>query len=134
VRLGSVQLEADTASAATFTRVSVRAGATGDLQGITDMLQYLETVPELIAVREITLTQPDAGGLGPGPESLEMEITVQGLALVRAPSPGAAPEGDGNRQGDGDAGAAAIPGPASPSPASPSPPSSPSLAGPGGEP
>ncbi|MBV9107951.1 MAG: hypothetical protein JO306_00915 [Gemmatimonadetes bacterium] len=82
VRLGSVQVAADTASASTFTRVSVRADATGDLQGITEMLQSLETAPELLAVRELSITQPDAGGPPDRPESLQVDLTIQGLALL----------------------------------------------------
>ena len=91
VRLGSVQVQPDTAAAGTFTRVAVRADATGDLQGVTELLRYLEGVPELLAVREISLTQPDAGGAPDRPESLQLELVVQGLALVRAPAADSAP-------------------------------------------
>ena len=105
VRLGSVQVNADTASASTFTRVSVRADATGDLQGITEMLQSLETAPELLAVRELSITQPDAGGPPDRPESLQVDLTVQGLALLQRG------QGTGNRgqRADGDSASAAAP-------------------------
>jgi hypothetical protein len=102
VRLGSVQVTPDTASASTFTRVAVRADATGDLQGITEMLQYLESTPELLAVRELAITQPDAGGANDRPESLQMEITVLGLALVHPPAPDTASSADGSPSIDPD--------------------------------
>lgn len=103
VRLGSVQVAADTASASTFTRVSVRADATGDLQGITEMLQSLETAPELLAVRELSITQPDVGGSPDRPESLQVDLTIQGLALL---SRGQG-TGDGGQREAGDSASAA---------------------------
>jgi len=114
VRLGSVLVTPDTAPDQGFTRVAVRADATGDLQGITGMLAYLENAPELLVFRELTLTQPDAGGAPDRPEALQLEITVQGLALV-GPASAASPDpaaGDGapavSRHGSVPATAAAI--------------------------
>jgi hypothetical protein len=101
VRLGSVQVTPDTASASTVTRVAVRADATGDLQGLTGMLAYLENAPELLAFRELTLTQPDAGGAPDRRESLQMQITVQGLALIRPGSPPPPPTQAATEGGDG---------------------------------
>jgi hypothetical protein len=82
VRLGAVQVQPDTASAGTFTRVAVHADATGDLEGITELLRYLEAAPELLVVRDLSITQPDAGGAPDRPESLQLELTLQGLALI----------------------------------------------------
>jgi len=84
VRLGSVQVEPDTASTGDFTRVAVRADGTGDLAGVTELLRYLEGVPELLVVRELSVTQPDAGGAPDHPESLQLQLTVAGIALTRA--------------------------------------------------
>ena len=86
VRLGSVQVQPDTASAGTFTRVAVHTDATGDLEGITELLRYLEAAPELLVVRDLSITQPDAGGAPDRPESLQVEFTLQGLALIGRPA------------------------------------------------
>jgi Type II secretion system (T2SS), protein M subtype b len=95
VLLGAVDVRPDTASGGTFTRVAVHTGVTGDLAGVTELLRYLENVPELLAVREISITQPDAGGTPDRPEALQVELTVQGIALLHLPpdasaAPGAA--------------------------------------------
>jgi hypothetical protein len=83
VQIGSVQVRPDTASAGAFVRIGVRADGTGDLPAITRMLAMLEGAPQLLAVREVSITQPTPGGPAEQPEALRMEITVQGLALVR---------------------------------------------------
>jgi hypothetical protein len=93
VQLGSVQVQPDTASAGTFMRIGVRADATGDLPALTRMLAMLEGGPELLAVRELAITQPSPGGPAEQPEALRMEITVQGLALVRREGLPRAPAG-----------------------------------------
>ena len=83
VQIGSVQVRPDTASAGTFMRIGVRADGTGDLPAIIRMLAMLEGAPELLAVRELSITQPAPGGPAEVPEALRMEIGVHGLALVR---------------------------------------------------
>lgn len=83
VRLGAVQVSADTAAAGTFRRVGARTDVTGDLSGIARFLSSLERAPELLAVREVAITQPDAGGAPDRPEALRLELSVEGLALVR---------------------------------------------------
>lgn len=83
VQVGSVQVRPDTASAGTFMRIGVRADGVGDLPAITRMLALLEGAPELLAVRELAITQPLPGGPAEQAEALRMEIAVQGLALVR---------------------------------------------------
>ncbi|HEX2210355.1 MAG TPA: GspMb/PilO family protein, partial [Longimicrobium sp.] len=99
VQIGSVQVRPDTASAGTFMRIGVRADGTGDLPAIIRMLAMLEGASELLAVRELSITQPAPGGPAEVPEALRMEIGVHGLALVRRdgfplPSAGAGGEDD----------------------------------------
>lgn len=96
VEIGSVQVRPDTASAGTFMRVSVRADGTGDLPAITRMLVMLEGAPELLAIRETSITQPAPGGPAEQPEALRLEIAVEGLALA----PRAAPEEDADAPAD----------------------------------
>lgn len=83
VQLGAVQLRADTAAAGTFRRVAVRVDGSGDLPSLLRLLSVLEGAPELLAVREIAIQQPHAGGPAEHPESLRLEMTVEALALVR---------------------------------------------------
>lgn len=87
VSLGTVQVLGDTAAQGTFARVAVHGDATGDLAGISALLARLEEGPELLAVREISITQPEPGGPADRAESLRLEFTVEGLALHRRPEP-----------------------------------------------
>jgi hypothetical protein len=102
VRLNSVQVAQDSASAGrTFLRVSLHADATGDVAGVSKMLSLLEGGPELLAIREMSISQPDP--VGQGPEQLHAELTIEGLALAaaadssapRSPSPDAVGTGQG---------------------------------------
>jgi hypothetical protein len=87
VRLNSVQLLPDSAAEGrTFLRVALRADATGDVAGVARMLSLLEGGPELLAIRELAITQPDPAGQGP--EQLHAELTVEGLALAAGALPG----------------------------------------------
>lgn len=86
VRMGAAQVRADTARAGTFTRIHARVDAIGDLPGLTRLLTDLEGGPELLAIREVFINQPDAGGPAERPETLRVEITVQGLALLAPPA------------------------------------------------
>lgn len=99
VQVGSVQVRPDTASAGTFMPIAVRADGTGDLPAITRMLVLLEGAPELLAVRELSITQPSPGGPAEQPEALRIEISVEGLALAR---PGALPPASAAAPAGGD--------------------------------
>lgn len=83
VQIGAVQLRADTAAAGTFRRVAVRVDGSGDLPGIVRLLALLEGGAELLAVRELSINQPHAGGPPENPETLRLEMTVEALALTR---------------------------------------------------
>lgn len=115
VQIGSVQVRPDSAGAGTFMRIAVLADGTGDLPAITRMLQILEGGRELLAVRELSITQPNPGGPAEQPEALRMDIRVEGLALVQ---PGTLPrdtvsaeeEEDGMADADSALSAGAVPG------------------------
>jgi hypothetical protein len=97
VQLGSVQVRPDTSGAGAFLRIVVQADGTGDLPAITRLLALLEGGPELLAVRGVSLTQPNPGGPAEQPEALRVELTVEGLALAGplAPRDTASAEGGG---------------------------------------
>jgi hypothetical protein len=81
VKIGALQLRADTSSRGTFLRVGVRGEATGDIAGITDMLAALEGGPTLLAVRELSITQPETSAPPDHMEALHIELNVEGLML-----------------------------------------------------
>jgi hypothetical protein len=99
VQIGSVQVRPDTAGAGTFMRIAVQAEGTGDLPAVTRMLVMLEGGRELLAVRQIAITQPNPGGPSELPESLRLDITVEGLALA---APGTLPRDTTARADDAD--------------------------------
>jgi len=81
VKVGALQLHADTSSRGTFVRVGVRGDATGDIAGVTAMLAALEGGPTLLAVRELSITQPEITAPADHMEALRVELTVEGLML-----------------------------------------------------
>lgn len=86
VRMGSAQIHTDTAKAEAFTRVSVRADLTGDIRGIATMLAALERGQTLLAVRELSITQPDPAAGDDRAEVLRADLVVE--SLVRNPRRG----------------------------------------------
>lgn len=81
VKIGALQLKADTSSHGTFVRVGVRGEATGDIAGVTAMLAALEGGPTLLAVRELSITQPEISAPADHMEALRVELSVEGLML-----------------------------------------------------
>ncbi|MGH7719208.1 MAG: type II secretion system protein GspM [Gemmatimonadaceae bacterium] len=88
VRLGAVQIRPDTSGGRHYARVAVRADATGDVRGITSFLSTLEWGPALVAIRELSISQPEPGADADRPETLRVELLVEGLALRHAPGAG----------------------------------------------
>jgi hypothetical protein len=81
VEISAVQLQVDTTGAGEFTRVSVRAGASGDVRGIVRLLADLERGPPLLAVREWSVSPSDPAAAAYQPETLRVDFVVEGLAL-----------------------------------------------------
>lgn len=82
VRLGAVQIRPDTASSNTFTRISVRADATGDIEGVTKMLATLERGPTLLAIHSLSIDQSEPAAASDRMESLRVSIVVEGLVIT----------------------------------------------------
>jgi hypothetical protein len=82
VRLGAVDVRVDSARPGTFTHVAVAATATGDVRGLTHLLARLEAGPTLLAVRALTLTQPEPGAAADRMEILQVAFTVEGLVFT----------------------------------------------------
>jgi type II secretion system (T2SS) protein M len=81
VKIGALQLEADTSSRGTFMRVGIRGEATGDIAGLAAMLAKLEGGPTLLAVRELSITQTEIAAPADHMEALRIEMKVEGLML-----------------------------------------------------
>ena len=79
--IGSVQVSSDTAARGVFVRVSATADVTGDITGVTAMIASLEGGPALLAVRELTIVQPDPAAGADRAETLRVQLRVEGLAL-----------------------------------------------------
>lgn len=79
VRLGSVQIRTDTAHADAFLAVRVQADVVGDINGLTTMLAALERGQTLLAVRALSVAQPEIAAGDDRPESLRAELTVESL-------------------------------------------------------
>ena len=82
VRLGSVQVRADSAGGGAFTTVGVRGTATGDIRGIAALLRTLEGGPAMLAVRELSVTQPEPAAGDERPEVLQVQLLVEGIMLT----------------------------------------------------
>ena len=81
IRLGTVQLRADSLSHEAFTRVGARVVATGDVRGVLRMLDVLDRGPTLLAVRSVAITQPDPAAGDDRIEALHVELEIEGLML-----------------------------------------------------
>lgn len=82
VRLGAVQIRPDSLAPTAFTRIAIRADATGDVRGVTRMLASLEAGPTLLAVRSLSIDQPEPAAAHESMEQLRMTIVVEGLMLT----------------------------------------------------
>lgn len=84
VRIGSSLTQGDTVFTEDFARVSVRAYATADVQGLTRWLARIEADPRLLAVRELSVSQPEPAADERTPEALRVELVVEALVRRRA--------------------------------------------------
>lgn len=82
--VGTVRILTDTSGSSPFVRVSVRGDLVGDLDGLTLFLADVERGPLLLAVRELTITQPEPAAPDNRPEILRVQFLIEGIALRRA--------------------------------------------------
>jgi hypothetical protein len=82
VQLASVQLRSESGTRERpdlFGHLSAHASVTGDLEAIALFLEGLEVGPELIAIRELAITQPEVGIQSTRRESLRAEVELEAL-------------------------------------------------------
>jgi hypothetical protein len=85
VKVNSLQLRADSSFAKDgFARIAVRFSGTGDVAGLSGLLVSLEGDSVLLAVRELSVTQPEPGAPDTKPEALRFELLIEGLAMKAA--------------------------------------------------
>jgi hypothetical protein len=86
-QLGSIQIEhGDTIALASHAlrKVRLRASLTGDLEHLAYFLSALEEGPEVVAVRELSLVQPEPILPPTRVESLRADLVVEVLARVNS--------------------------------------------------
>jgi hypothetical protein len=81
VRLGAIQLRSDSLSRDAFTHIGAHMEATGDIRGVAAMLGALERGPTLLAIRSLSITQPDLLAGDDRVEALRVELDVEGVML-----------------------------------------------------
>ena len=84
LRLGSVQVRPDSNTEALFTRLTLRAEATGDVRGVTEFVRALERGPKLLAVTSLSVSQPEPNAAADRIEALHVELTVEALTPTPA--------------------------------------------------
>jgi len=81
LQIGSLQVHADSTARETFARVQVQASVTGDLAQVVGFLSRIESGPELLAIRELTLSaSPDQSSSIAKREVIRADLLVEGLA------------------------------------------------------
>lgn len=82
VRVTAMQLRADSATAGSIARVAVRVTGTTDVAGLAAFLRAVEGSDAPLAVRELTVSQPEPAAPDSQPEALRIEVLVEGIARV----------------------------------------------------
>ncbi len=83
VKVLAIRVGRDSAEGAVVRRVSLRADLEGDARGVASLLAVLERGPVLLAVRDVSITQPDPAAPADRPETLSVQLLVEGLAIDR---------------------------------------------------
>lgn len=81
VRVVKLHASVDTTNDTLLRRVWVSAELEGDIRGVANMISTLEHGPALLAIRELTITQPDPAGSSDQPERLGVWLRIAGLAV-----------------------------------------------------
>lgn len=81
VELGPLSIRVDSTGSPLLGRVSVSGSLTGDIRGVSEWLHALEGGPRLVAVRTLSISQPEPAAPADRPETLRVEFLVEALAL-----------------------------------------------------
>lgn len=83
VKVNALQMRADTSARQGLTRVAVRMTGTADVAALAAFLRGVEGGDRLLAVRDLTISQPDPAAPDSKPEVLRIDVLVEGLGFVR---------------------------------------------------
>lgn len=101
VRLGGLQVTADSVAGKRYQRVRVSTEGTGGVREITTFVARLESTDARVVVREFALTQADPAASSARPETLRMTIVIEALAVRESANGGppraGRPEPDSSR-------------------------------------
>ena len=82
IRVTSVSVRPDSAARTAFTRIAARMSATGDTEGLSNYLAAIESSEQLLAVRELSISQTDPAAPDSRAEVLRFEVLVEGLVRI----------------------------------------------------
>lgn len=82
LKVASMQLRADSAEAGALATVAVRVSGTTDVAGLAAFLRAVEANTAPLAVRELTVSQPEPAAPQSKPEMLHVEVVVEGIARI----------------------------------------------------
>ena len=87
VKIGAMQLQADSAGVGALVHVGVRVTAIADVFGLLAFMRAIDGGERMLLVRELVVTQPEPAALPNKAESLRIELTVVALARVASEKP-----------------------------------------------
>lgn len=82
VKIGAIQLQADSAEVGGLVHVGVRVTAVADVFGLLAFMRAIEGGEGLLVVRELVVVQPEPAAPASKPEALRVELAVIALARV----------------------------------------------------
>lgn len=80
VKVVSTSAKSDTLFATSYPRISVRVHGTADSRGLLELLALFDASDRTLAIRELTVTQPEPAAEDRAPENLRVEFVVEALA------------------------------------------------------
>jgi hypothetical protein len=91
LRVGAIDVRADTAGTGSYVRVTARTDLTGDVRGLATLLSGLESSGRRLAIRELSIVQSMPAAPAQQAEVLRATMVLDGLA--RRPAGGRATNG-----------------------------------------
>jgi hypothetical protein len=82
VKVSAMQLQADSPAAGALVQVGVRMTAVADVYGLLALMRAIEGGRQLLAIRELAVTQPEPAAPSNKAEQLRLDLTVVGLARI----------------------------------------------------
>jgi hypothetical protein len=87
LRMGALQIRSDTSGTrsemSVFRTIAVRGDAQGDVRGVARFLAAIEGSATALAIRHLSISQPEPAAPPDRPEGLRIEFVIEGLALHR---------------------------------------------------